>query len=136
MDSIILYNSHSIIHLLKEREEGRISLAHKQQTKHQNERIISICNHHRERWKSKMILAGHHQMTTNIEKDSLHNDDSHQMNHNNPFKNPNPFLDHNWRSYCHRRIPFTELGTPTNDALLAIDMSGSYMICLGGIFYR
>lgn len=37
-----------------------------------------------------------------------------------------------WRKYCHRRIPFTELGTPKHDAVLDLDPSGSYMICIGG----
>lgn len=38
----------------------------------------------------------------------------------------------NWRPYCYRRIPFTELGTPASDAILALDPSGSYMISVGG----
>jgi hypothetical protein len=37
-----------------------------------------------------------------------------------------------WRKFCQRRIPFTDLGTPRGDAVLSLDPSGSYVICFGG----
>ena len=36
-----------------------------------------------------------------------------------------------WRPYCHRRIPFTKLSTPRNEAVLALERSASYVLTLG-----
>jgi hypothetical protein len=36
-----------------------------------------------------------------------------------------------WRPYAHRTIPFTRLGTPPSDAVLAMDRTGSYVLSLG-----
>ena len=36
-----------------------------------------------------------------------------------------------WRSYCKRSIPFTQLGTPHSEAVLAMDRKGSFVLCLG-----
>ena len=36
-----------------------------------------------------------------------------------------------WRSYCKRSIPFTQLGTPRSEAVLAMDRKGSFVLCLG-----
>jgi hypothetical protein len=36
-----------------------------------------------------------------------------------------------WRPYAHRNIPFTRLGTPPSDAVLAMDRTGSYVLSLG-----
>jgi hypothetical protein len=37
-----------------------------------------------------------------------------------------------WRSFASRSIPFTHLGTPSSDAVLALERSGSYVLSLGG----
>lgn len=36
-----------------------------------------------------------------------------------------------WRPYAHRNIPFTRLGTPAADAVLAMDRTGSSVLSLG-----
>ncbi|KAG7361089.1 hypothetical protein IV203_036189 [Nitzschia inconspicua] len=36
-----------------------------------------------------------------------------------------------WRPYAHRTVPFTRLGTPPGDAVLAMDRTGSYVLSLG-----
>lgn len=37
-----------------------------------------------------------------------------------------------WRSFARRCIPFTKLGTPISDAVLALERSGSFVLSLGG----
>jgi len=37
-----------------------------------------------------------------------------------------------WRMYCRRSIPFTQLGTPHSEAVLAMDRNGSFVLSLGG----
>lgn len=36
-----------------------------------------------------------------------------------------------WRPFAKRRIPFTKLGTPISDAVLALERKGSYVLSLG-----
>ena len=36
-----------------------------------------------------------------------------------------------WRSFAVRSIPFTQLGSPPSDAVLALDRQGSFVLCLG-----
>jgi hypothetical protein len=36
-----------------------------------------------------------------------------------------------WRSFAGRSIPFTQLGTPPSEAVLAMDRQGEYVLCLG-----
>lgn len=38
----------------------------------------------------------------------------------------------NWRPYAVHSVPFSQLGTPMTDAILALDRTGSYMMSLGG----
>jgi hypothetical protein len=37
-----------------------------------------------------------------------------------------------WRPLAKRSIPFTQLGTPLSDAVLAVERTGSYVLSLGG----
>jgi hypothetical protein len=121
--------SQSLLCLLQERNEGRISLICQYQTKNpsQCQRRVSQFGHHRQLWKRKMLLATH-------SCELLCNNDDALLSHEQQRKCHvhSSFSDHCWRKYCYRQIPFTVLGTPTNDAVLAIDPSGSYVICLGG----
>eukprot|EP00536_Pseudo-nitzschia_multiseries_P003013 jgi/Psemu1/322819/estExt_fgenesh1_pg.C_430015 len=36
-----------------------------------------------------------------------------------------------WRGFAHRTIPFTALGTPTTDAVLAVERNADYLLSLG-----
>eukprot|EP00934_Nitzschia_sp_Nitz4_P001197 Nitzschia sp. Nitz4//scaffold55_size114948//99938//101840//NITZ4_003924-RA/size114948-snap-gene-0.193-mRNA-1//-1//CDS//3329554599//1197//frame0 len=37
-----------------------------------------------------------------------------------------------WREYARRSLPFTRLGTPASDAVLAMDRQGAFVLALGG----
>ncbi len=50
----------------------------------------------------------------------------------NHIRKPHPgHSRRQWRSFAQRAIPFTHLGTPHGDAVLAMDRQGSKVICLG-----
>lgn len=36
-----------------------------------------------------------------------------------------------WRNFARKTIPFTKLGTPVSDAVLALNRQGSHVLCLG-----
>jgi hypothetical protein len=43
-----------------------------------------------------------------------------------------PILKRTWRPYASRRVPFTRLGTPESDAVLALDRTADVVLSLGG----
>jgi hypothetical protein len=72
-------------------------------------------------WQRRMLLrrtSGDNNNSNNNNDD----DNNQQQQQNIPM----------WRKYCHRRIPFTQLKTPKTDAVLGLDSTGSYIICIGG----
>ena len=45
--------------------------------------------------------------------------------------NPIPKKKKEWRPYARRLIPFTKMRTPSDLAVLALDRTGGYLVCLG-----
>jgi hypothetical protein len=94
-------------------------------------RILHVRN-----WQSQMLEQSHSFLPTNKRNDASIKNQSTQAP-----RSPLPKLtsatttttisQRRWRPYCHRTIPFRKLGTPSHDAVLGLDPTGSFVITVG-----
>lgn len=97
--------------LLRQREIGSFFCNQKARPRRLSKNAITMTanNENKKRWQNDMLLFGHQQSKNMQEKSKCQ-----------------------WRDYVVRKIPFTKLGTPSFDAVLAIERSGSYILSIGG----
>jgi hypothetical protein len=80
-------------------------------------------------WQCRMLLTT---VQKNRGGDADQSDEGDGEEISNDEKKKDQRIAFKWRPFCLRRVRFTALRVPPTDAVLALDPTGSFIICLGG----